>query len=49
MTFDTVVQVAIATIFATWSKLWWLKRCDLLTRKYTHTMHLRRDAEQGGT
>jgi hypothetical protein len=34
---------------STQSELWWLDRCGLLARRYTHTVHLRRDAEQGGT
>jgi hypothetical protein len=48
-TLDTVAQAAIITISPTQSELWWLDRCGLLARRYTHTVHLRRDAEQGGT
>ena len=35
--FDTVVQAAIATISGTWPNLWWLGRCGLPARRYTHT------------
>jgi hypothetical protein len=36
-TFDTVAQVAIATISVTRSKLWWPGRRGLLARRYIHT------------
>jgi hypothetical protein len=47
--FETVPQVAIATISATRHRLWWLGMCSLLARRYTHTVYLRRDAKKGGT
>ena len=45
-----VPLAAIFTVSTTRSELWVAMKVRLrVARRYTHTMHLRRDAEQGGT